>query len=467
MSSRATPPQAAVFRRPTHRLRCGVVRTKLSASVPASGNHDNSDSSASSAIHRDIIHVDMDAFYASVEQRDDPKLRGRPVIVGGNPHRGVVLAASYEVRPFGVRSAMSMVEAMRRAPQALVVRPRFSAYAEASEKVFAILESVTPLVEPLSLDEAFLDVTASRGLFGDPATIATQLRARIAREVDLPASAGIATVKFVAKIASDVAKPNGQCCVPAAETQSFLAPLPIGRLWGVGAKSEAILKRLGLVTIGDVGARDPDWLERHLSGGRGLWELAHGIDPRGVIPDRAAKSVGAEETFDEDLAPAELGPHIHEQALRVARRLRRAGLRGRVVQLKIKTNDFAVTTRRATLPATTDDGQTLYRVAMELFARTPPRLPVRLTGVSLQDLSGESQPELFPTPPSRAEKLNAALDRITARFGDAAVGTADLPAPGPRHAPQGGRALSQAKEAKTAKTETQAPPGGPVSGREE
>lgn len=394
------------------------------------------DAPAGAAIGPTIIHLDMDAFYASVEQRDRPELRGRPVIVGGHARRGVVLAASYEVRPSGVRSAMSMVEALRRAPDAVVVAPRFAAYAEASETMFAILASVTPLVEPLSLDEAFLDVAASRALFGEAATIATALRARIAHELELPASAGVAAVKFVAKIASDVAKPNGQCVVAAADTESFLGPLPIGRLWGVGRKTEALLRRLGLHTIGALGAREPDWLERRVARGRGLWELAHGIDPRVVVPDRAAKSLGTEDTFDEDRAPvaAVLGPHIHAQSLRLGRRLRRAGVRGRVLQLKLKTADFAVTTRRLTMPEPTDDGQTLYRLAMMLLERAPPGAPVRLTGVSVQGLTvtRASQPELFPSLPSRAQRLNAALDRIAARFGDGAVGTADLPEAGAR-----------------------------------
>src|SRR5512140_2733875 len=193
-----------------------------------------------------IIHLDMDAFYASVEQRDFPDLRGKPVIVGGHPRRGVVLAASYEVRPFGVRSAMPMAVAVRKAPQAIVVPPRMAAYEAASEQIFAILGSVTPLVEPLSLDEAFLDVTSSTKLFGTPGHMASTLRARIAAEVGLPASAGIAEVKFAAKIASDLAKPNGQQEVPAGQTRAFLAPLPVGRLWGVGGKTQAVLHQLGL-----------------------------------------------------------------------------------------------------------------------------------------------------------------------------------------------------------------------------
>jgi len=376
---------------------------------------------------RGIIHIDMDAFYASVEQRDDPALAGKPVIVGGHATRGVVLAASYEVRPFGVRSAMSMVEALRRAPHALVVRPRFSAYVAASEEIAAIFERYTPLVEPLSLDEAFLDVTASRTLFGDATTIALAIRAEIARRLRLPASAGIAAVKFVAKIASDCAKPNGQRAVGEAETKAFLAPLPIGRLWGVGRKTEAALKLHGLHTIGDLAAADPERLERRFPGTRSLWELSQGLDPREVIPDRAAKSIGAEDTFDEDLEAGALAPHIHAQAERVGRRLRRAGLKGRVVQLKLKLSDFTLLTRRTTLPEPTDDGPTLYRTACELLGRTPPPKRVRLTGVAAHELqSAGAQLGLFAAAPSRAARLNAALDRIVERFGDDAVTTADL-----------------------------------------
>lgn len=383
---------------------------------------------------RAIIHVDMDAFYASVEQRDNPSLRGKPLIVGGRAQRGVVLAASYEVRPFGVRSAMPMARAMKMAPQALVVPPRFSAYAEASEQVFSIFERYTPLIEPLSLDEAFLDVTASMNLFGAPAEIARRIRKEIAAELNLPASAGIASVKFVAKIASDLAKPNGQREVPAEATVAFLAKLPVSRLWGVGPKTEEELTRAGLKTIGDVAARDEAWLEQRLgSQGRHLWELSQGIDPREVIPDRAAKSVGAEDTFEEDLTGVDLlRPHVHSQALRVGRRLRKASVRGRVVQLKLKFADFTIITRRTTLSSPTDDGQTIYRAALELLERAHEGKPVRLTGVSVQSLGEQEPPQqlgLFSAPaapPPRSAKLNAALDRITERFGSKAITTADL-----------------------------------------
>ncbi|HEY5281491.1 MAG TPA: DNA polymerase IV [Polyangia bacterium] len=374
-----------------------------------------------------IIHLDMDAFYASVEQRDFPELRGKPVIVGGHPQRGVVLAASYEVRPFGVHSAMPMVAAMRRAPTAVVVPPRMAAYEAASDAIFAILSTVTPLIEPLSLDEAFLDVTASVSLFGPPGQIASNLRARIATEVGLPSSAGIASVKFVAKIASDFAKPNGQKEVAPGDARLFLAPLPVGRLWGVGPKTEAALEALGLRTVGQIAAADPDWLTGHISGGRDLWELACGIDPRQVVPDREAKSIGAEDTFASDVAGSSaLLPHIHAQALRVGRRLRQANRKAAVVQLKVKLADFTLLTRQTTLREPTDDGQELYRAASGLLLAEKLRQKVRLTGVSAQSLVMEgAQLSLFASD-RRIGRLNAALDRIQDKFGTAAVTTADL-----------------------------------------
>jgi len=373
----------------------------------------------------------MDAFYASVEQRDEPKLRGRPVIVGGHAQRGVVLAASYEVRPFGVRSAMPMARALRLAPDAVVVPPRMRAYADASERVFDILHSVTPLVEALSLDEAFLDVTASSRLFGTAAEIAALLRRRITEELALPSSAGIADVKFVAKIASDLAKPNGQLEVAPGTGAGFLAPLPISRLWGVGPKSEARLKLLGFRLIGDLARAEPAYLERKLgaASGRHLADLSRGIDPRSVVADREAKSIGAEETFNEDLVGREaLRPHLHAQALRVGRRLRRSGLRARGVHLKLKLADFTIVTRQLTFDAATDDGQTLYRAVSDLLDKNLPALPVRLTGVSAQGLEAVEamQTSLLAPRPTPRDSLNRALDAINTRFGTGAVTTGDL-----------------------------------------
>jgi DNA polymerase-4 len=324
---------------------------------------------------------------------------------------------------------MPMARALRLAPDAVVVPPRHDVYADVSGRVFDILGSVTPLVEPLSLDEAFLDVTASRRLFGPPAEIARLLRARIADEVGLPASAGIADVKLVAKIASDLAKPNGQLEVPPDGGAAFLAPLPVSRLWGVGPKSARTLATMGLETVGDIARRDPDELARRLGpSGRSLWEQANAIDPRPVVPDRDAKSIGAEDTFDEDLSGVEqLAPRVHAQALRVGSRLRRAGLRARTVQLKLKRADFTLVTRRATLDEPTDDGQVLYRQAATMLAREPAH-PTRLTGVSAQNLVAVAAPQLglFAPPPTAAQALNRALDAITERFGPGTVTTADV-----------------------------------------
>ena len=301
-----------------------------------------------------------------------------------------------------------------------------------SARVFDILASVTPLYEPLSLDEAFLDVTASVALFGSPSKIAETLRQRIATEVGLPASAGIADVKLVAKIASDLAKPNGQLEVPPGESAAFLAPLPVTRLWGVGPKTARALATVGLTTVGELAAADPAYLERRLGpGGRDLWEQAHAIDPRPVVPDREAKSIGAEDTFDEDLTDVEaLRPHVHAQALRVGHRLRRAGMLARTVQLKLKRSDFTLVTRRATLDQPTDDGQQIYRATAELLAREAPR-PTRLTGVSAQNLvpAAAAQLDLYAPAPSTTRALNRALDAITDRFGAGAVTTGDLSGP--------------------------------------
>jgi DNA polymerase IV len=380
-----------------------------------------------------IIHIDMDAFYASVEQRDHPELRGKPVIVGGHPKRGVVLAASYQVRPFGVRSAIPMALAVRLAPNAIVVPPRFSAYLQASEKVFAIFERYTPQIEPLSLDEAFLDVTGSRRLFGEARDIARAIRRAIKDEVNLPASAGIASVKFVAKIASDLAKPNGEFEIAEGEEKEALAPLPVSRLWGVGPKSEERLRAMGLKTIGDVASKGRAFMREYFGGqGEHLYELSQGIDTRVVEPDHQAKSIGSEDTFEADIAiGTDLHPHLHGQALRVAARLRKASLMTRVVQLKLKLSDFTLLTRRATLETPSDDGQVLYRTAVDLLAKAPAHATVRLTGVSAQDVVPAGRTgSLFPTAEEksalRRAKLNQALDAITEKFGAASVTTADL-----------------------------------------
>jgi len=384
---------------------------------------------------RTIIHLDLDAFYASVEVLDDPTLRGRPVIVGGDARRGVVCSASYEARAFGVRSAMPTAHAHRLCPRGVFRPPRFERYGELSERVMAIFERYTPLVEPLSLDEAFLDVTASRALHGTGPEIAAAIRATVRGETGLTVSAGVAEVKFAAKIASDLGKPDGLVVVPDGQVREFLAPLVIGRLWGVGPVTEQALKALGVRTIGDL-ARYPaaDLARRFGSQGEFLAELARGEDPREVVPHDPARSVGAEETFAEDLRGREaLAPALLRQSHRVARRLRHAGVLGRVVTLKVKYSDFDLVTRRCTLPRPTDDGAEIYAAVLAQLERTDPRRAVRLTGVALSGLTAERmarQADLFEPArerdPSRRRALNAALDAIADRFGDDALVPADL-----------------------------------------
>jgi DNA polymerase-4 len=372
---------------------------------------------------RTILHVDMDAFYASVEQRDDPSLRGRPVIVGGSSRRGVVLAASYEVRPFGVRSAMSMGEALRRAPHAIVVPPRRDRYEAASAQVFAIFRRFTPLVEPLSLDEAFLDVTASRGLFGDGEATARAIKRDVRAEVDLTASAGVAPCKFAAKIASDLRKPDGLVVVPVDGIASFLAPLPIERMWGVGPKTAPKMRELGFATIGALAAADPKTMVAHFgTWGEQMILLARGEDDREVDPSGRALSIGAEETYEDDLRDAEsIRRTLLEHAGRVARRLVRSGLSARTVVVKIKYSDFTIRSRRATLPEPVQDTDAIYRAAVSLLARLPlESRRVRLTGVSVSGIE-PGGPPLTLIPDVEAErrlKIEQVSARISERFGD-------------------------------------------------
>ena len=384
---------------------------------------------------RTIIHLDLDAFYASVEALDDPTLRGRPVIVGGDARRGVVCSASYEARAFGVRSAMPTARAHRLCPAGIFRPPRFERYGELSERVMEIFERYTPLVEPLSLDEAFLDVTASRSLHGTGHDIAVAIRGVVRGETGLTISAGIAEVKFAAKIASDLGKPDGLVEVPVGGVREFLAPLPLGRLWGVGAVTERALRALGLRTIGDLARYPADDLARRFGAhGDFLATLARGEDPRAVVPHDPACSVGAEDTFDDDLRGREaLAPHLLRQSHRVARRLRHTRTLGRVLTLKVKYAYFELVTRRCTLPRPTDDGREIYATALAQLERTDPQRAVRLTGVSVSGLTDEPmarQTDLFEGPREREvgrrRALNSALDAIAERFGEGALVPADL-----------------------------------------
>jgi DNA polymerase-4 len=385
---------------------------------------------------RTVLHLDLDAFFASVEQLDDASLRGRPVIVGGTSRRGVVCAASYEARRFGVRSAMPTGQARRLCPEGVFLPPRFERYGALSEQVFGIYRRFTPLVEPLSLDEAFLDVTASRALHGDGRAIAATLKREVRAATGLAVSAGVAEVKLAAKIATDLGKPDGLVVVPDGGVKAFLAPLPVSRLWGVGEVTEVALRKIGVATIGDLAALPESALAAAVGGShaRHLRALASGDDPREVVPDEAARSIGAEDTFAEDLVAREaLHREILAQAGRVGRRLRAAGLRGRTITLKVKYADFTVVTRRTTLPFATDDDRAIYEAALAQLERVDLGRAVRLTGVSVAGFEGEAeraQLDLFGAPAARPDDarrraLNAALDRIADRFGEEAVTRAD------------------------------------------
>jgi DNA polymerase IV len=375
---------------------------------------------------RAILHLDMDAFYASVEVRDNPDLRGKAVIVGGHPTRGVVLTCTYEARKFGVRSAMSMVEALQRAPHALVVPPRGEAYAAASRQVFDVMRSVTPLVEGLSLDEAFLDVTASRAIFGDARAIALHLKKRI-REVTngLTASVGVSACKFVAKVASDLGKPDGLTICPAGLEEAFLAPLPIERLWGVGPKTAELLHQAGYQTIGDI-QRSPYEKLVDVMGAHGadhISRLAVGDDPREVEPGREAKSIGSESTFDHDLIGREpLREPILRHCEEVARRLRADGYRANALVLKVKRGDHSLITRRSVAEAPLIEAGEIYALALQLLERIPlERVRTRLVGVSATDLEtiDPAQRELFPNDErlERPRAIAALLDAIDSKFG--------------------------------------------------
>jgi DNA polymerase-4 len=374
-----------------------------------------------------ILHVDLDAFYAAVEQRDDPELRGKPVLVGGSARRGVVASCSYEARTFGIRSAMPMAEALRRCPRAIVVRHRMDRYAAASRRFFAILGDYSPEVEGLSLDEAFLDVTASERLLGDGPTIARQIKQRVTAELALVASVGVAPIKLAAKIASDIDKPDGLRVVPPDQLLGFLHPLPVTRLWGVGDTTREVLATMGLATIGDVARYPEAALVARLGDttGHHLAALARGEDARPVVAERAPVTVGHQETFDDDVDDkGELAVLLLDQADRVAARLRAADLRARAVVLIVKYDDFRQITRRTTLDAATSDGGVLARTAIELLDKVAiePRkgLRVRLCGLAAAQLEPRDAPRQLgfdEAARARGERLGETLDKLSAKFG--------------------------------------------------
>jgi DNA polymerase IV len=371
---------------------------------------------------RAILHVDMDAFYASVEERDRPELKGKPVIVGGTGGRGVVAAANYVVRQYGVRSAMPMREALRRCPEAICVHPRMSRYKEVSGQVFEIFHEFTPIVEGLSLDEAFLDVTASQQLHGDPVVIATEIRRRIRATTDLTASVGIAPNKLLAKIASDLNKPDGMFRIGADNLQATLDPLPIQKLFGIGPKTLPAVHAAGIRSFGDLRAAGDELVWRVFGKhGRLMRERASGIDDRPVEAHREEQSISAEETFDTDIKDGPyLRAHLMRLADRTAARLRAHDLAAGRVTVKIRRGDFTTFTRQRSIEPPTQDTAVVSGVAQGLFdewSATRSAAAVRLLGVGVGDLRTLGQADLFSSGPPRESRLDAAIDGIRGRFG--------------------------------------------------
>jgi DNA polymerase-4 len=397
---------------------------------------------------RAIIHIDLDAFFVAVEQLDDPALIGQPVIVGGRPDaRGVVASASYEARRFGVRSAMPTAQALRLCPEAIVLPGSRGRYSEMSRRVMAILRNYTPLVEQVSIDEAFLDVSGTEAQYGPPAQLAAAIQARIQSELGLSASLGVAANKLIAKIASDFQKPHGITVVPPGEEAGFLAPLPVRKLWGVGEVTSRELSRLDVQTVGDLARLPLETLRQAFgSHGVGLWRGAHGMDDSPVVTEHEIKSLSREETFTRDTRDAAL---MRRELLRlsdaVAASLRRHGLTARTVSIKLRYADFKTLTRQRTLAAPVDSGAALYEAALSLLETAWNRQQaVRLLGVGaagLTEIAG--QLPLFEAPDEdaavadlaareseaareRRARLDAALDRIRQRFGNEAIQRASL-----------------------------------------
>ncbi len=376
-----------------------------------------------------ILHVDMDAFYASVEERENPRLVGRPVIVGGTPEgRGVVAAANYVVRKFGVHSAMPTATALRLCPDAVVLRPRMRFYAEVSRQIRDVFFRYTPLVEPLSLDEAFLDVTGSVKLLGSVAEIARQIKHDIWSETGLVASVGVAPNKFLAKIASDLRKPDGLVVVEPDRIEEFLDPLPIGRLWGVGKVTGSAFDRLGITTIGELRQLDPQVLHQHFGQqGNHFAKLARGHDKRSVVPDREAKSISHETTFAADISDSEaLRAWLLELTEHVGRRLRQQQRRGRTVNLKLRFADFRTITRAKTLARSTNVTGEIWEAASELLMQVlRQRHPgIRLLGVGVSSFSTNAyvQKTLFGEDGHhKQQQLDEVADAVRAKFGNSAL----------------------------------------------
>jgi DNA polymerase-4 len=380
-----------------------------------------------------IIHLDMDAFYPSVEVLDNPDLKGKPVIVGGSRERGVVSSASYEARKFGVHSAQPMATAMRLCPGGIFIGVRMKRYKEISGQIFRVFHRFTPLVEPLSIDEAFLDVTGSTRLFGRPDEIARNIKESVRNEIGLTVSAGVAPSKFIAKIASDLEKPDGLTIVDPDKIRDFLDPIPISRMWGVGKVTHEAFLQLGIRTFKDLSLMSMDLLEQKFGiHGLKMRQLSMGLNDRDVIPEHDAKSIGHEDTFIKDILDLSLAKkELLSQANRVARRMRQEELKGRTVTLKVKYNDFKQITRSVTLPEASDDEYEIFLTACDLLKKTAAgNKPVRLLGISLSGFEPKADSQLFlfkdQEGPKKKKQLHDAVDSICDRYGDQALQSGTL-----------------------------------------
>lgn len=381
-----------------------------------------------------ILHIDMDAFFASVEQLDNPELRGKPVIVGGETNRGVVAASSYEARKFGVYSAMPIFQARQKCPQGIFVPPRRHRYQEVSKIIMSLLTSISPLVEPISIDEAFVDITGCEKIFGSPMEIGRKIKQKVREAVGLTCSVGIAPLKFLAKIASDMDKPDGLTIIKPEEVAAFIAALPVRKVPGVGENTEKNLERMGIKNLGDARAySEKQLLDRLGKFGKRIFELANGIDRSAVKIDRPVKSASNEETLATDTRDkALLKHHLLAQSEDVGRQLRRHGLKAKTVTLKIKYADFIQKTRQTTLPRHTFSSEKIYQAAVALLDAVKLDKPLRLIGVGASDLSAKDQPfqmDLFGNTDKSTdkwEKLDTTVDAIAAKFGKGTIKKAGL-----------------------------------------
>lgn len=376
-----------------------------------------------------VMHVDMDAFYASVEQLDHEEYRGRPVIVAGLHRRSVVSTCSYEARRFGVHSAMSTVKARQLCPQGIFVEGNFRRYAEVSKEIFAIFERYSPVVEPLSIDEAFLDLTGMERLMESPRQYAMKLKEEIRRQTGLVASAGIAPNKFLAKLASDLEKPDGLTIIEADRVQQVLDPLPVQEIWGVGKKSNQVLASMGIINIGQLRCADYQQLADRLgqSMAKQLYNLSRGLDDRPVAPREAAKSIGNEITFPEDIQGQEAAEQVLlELSVKVGRRLRQAGLKARTVHIKVRRYDFTTCTRQKQLAEMSGFDNEIYQAARELFRQLGIFYGIRLLGVSVSGFDDYEELSLFAGEREKKERLYSAIDSINKRFGSLGITRAKL-----------------------------------------